>query len=90
VPVDVALVGTVKDTAEALLPRLNTYRDADHLSPMVAHYRPTRKRLDALGQSRGDHGPVHPQSLAMRLDRIAADDAVFVPDVGTPTLWAAR
>ena len=26
----------------------------------------------------------------MALDRIAADDAVFLPDVGTPTLWASR
>jgi pyruvate dehydrogenase (quinone) len=90
VPVDVGLVGTVKDTIEALLPQLNTQRGPAHLSRMVDHYRRTRKRLDALGHSRGDRGPVHPQSLTMALDRIAADDAVFVPDVGTPTLWAAR
>ena len=90
VPVDVALVGTVKDTAEALLPRLKTQRDGDHLARMVDHYRRTRKRLDERGHGRGDRGPIHPQSLTMALDRIAADDAVFVPDVGTPTLWAAR
>ncbi|MGA2010011.1 MAG: ubiquinone-dependent pyruvate dehydrogenase [Solirubrobacteraceae bacterium] len=90
VPVDVALVGTVRDTAQALLPQLKTQRDGDHLSRMVDHYRRTRKRLDALGHSRGDRGPVHPQALTIALDRIAADDAVFVPDVGTPTLWAAR
>jgi predicted glycosyltransferase len=29
-------------------------------------------------------------SLAAAIDRAAADDAVFIPDVGTPTLWAAR
>jgi pyruvate dehydrogenase (quinone) len=90
VPVDVALVGTVKDTAVALLPRLKAQRDSGHLSRMVAHYRRTRERLDALGASREGRGPVHPQLLAMALDRIADDDAVFVPDVGTPTLWAAR
>ena len=40
--------------------------------------------------SHGDHGP-DPSAVAREaLDRIAADDAVFLPDVGTPTLWAAR
>jgi pyruvate dehydrogenase (quinone) len=33
---------------------------------------------------------VHPQVLAAAVDRVAAHDAVFIPDVGTPTLWAAR
>jgi pyruvate dehydrogenase (quinone) len=28
--------------------------------------------------------------LARAIDAIAADDAVFIADVGTPTLWAAR
>ena len=35
-------------------------------------------------------GPIHPQLIATVLDQIAADDAVFLADVGTPTLWAAR
>ena len=90
VPVDVGLVGNVKDTVAALLPRLKSGRDATHLDRMQSHYRRTRKRSDAVAHSRGDRGPVHPQSLVMALDRIAADDAVFLPDVGTPTLWASR
>jgi pyruvate dehydrogenase (quinone) len=48
VPVDVALVGTVKDTLEALLPRLATSRDGAHLERMRAHYRRARARLDTL------------------------------------------
>jgi pyruvate dehydrogenase (quinone) len=57
---------------------------------MTDHYRRTRKNLDALAHSRGDTGPIHPQMLARVIDAIAADDAVFIADVGTPTLWAAR
>jgi len=90
VHVDVPLVGTVTDTIQALLPRLNDGRDATHLARMQAHYRRTRERLDALGHSHGDHGPIHPQTLAIAIDKLAAQDAVFLPDVGTPTLWAAR
>jgi pyruvate dehydrogenase (quinone) len=90
VPVDVALVGTVRDTVRALLPRLHDGADGAHLDRMLAHYRRTRRRLDALAVSTGDRGPLHPQAIAAALDRLGAEDAVFVPDVGTPTLWAAR
>ena len=90
VAVDVPLVGTVKDTIVALLPHLNGGRDASHLGRMTSHYRRTRQRLDALARSHGDRGPIHPQVTATAIDRVAGDDAVFLSDVGTPTLWAAR
>ena len=90
VPVDVALVGTVKDTIDVLTPRLDPKHDAEHLDRMTAHYRRTRARLDALSHSRGDRGPLHPQVIARAIDTLADDDAVFIADVGTPTLWAAR
>ena len=40
VAVDIPLVGTVKDTVVALLPRLNLSRDSAHLARMTAHYKP--------------------------------------------------
>jgi pyruvate dehydrogenase (quinone) len=88
--VDIGLVGTVRDTIAALLPRLDNGRGATHLERMQSHYRRTRERLDALAETHGNHGPIHPQVTAVAVDRVAADDAVFLADVGTPTLWAAR
>jgi len=90
VAVDVGLVGNVKDTIQALMPHLETARDTAHLQRMQAHYRRTRERLDALADGHGDTGPIHPQLTVTALDTVAADDAVFTADVGTPTLWAAR
>jgi len=91
VPVDVALVGTVTDTVRALLPLLRDGRDDAHLRRMVAHYRRTRRKLDALAAPSGSaRGPLHPQAVTAAIDRLGAQDAVFIPDVGTPTLWAAR
>ena len=90
IPVDIGLVGTVKDTIAALLPRLANGRDATHLARMRSHYRRTRERLDALAETHSEHGQIHPQVTAAAVDRVAADDAVFLADVGTPTLWAAR
>src|SRR4029077_21158168 len=53
------------------------------------HYRNARKDLDALAVNSTKH-PIHPQYVTRVLDRLAADDAVFTCDVGTPTIWAAR
>jgi pyruvate dehydrogenase (quinone) len=90
VPVDVPLVGTVKDTVDALLPLITAKTDSAHLDRMTAHYRRVRARLDRLAESRRSRSPLHPQSVATAIDRLAADDAVFTADVGTPCIWAAR
>ncbi len=90
VPVDVGLLGTVKDTGPALLALLKNGRDATHLARMRSHYRRTRERLDALADTHSDRGPIHPQTVAKAIDGLAAEDAVFLPDVGSPTVWAAR
>ncbi|MCW2526707.1 MAG: thiamine pyrophosphate-dependent enzyme putative carboligase or decarboxylase [Pseudonocardiales bacterium] len=90
VPVDVPLVGGVKETITALLPRLAANRDDRHLHRMTAHYRRTRSHFDALTRTRTDRGPLHPQTIVAAVDRIASDDAVFIPDVGTPAMWGAR
>jgi pyruvate dehydrogenase (quinone) len=88
--VDVPLVGTVKDTVRALIPRLTPKHDTGYLDQMRAHYEKARRRLDTLAG--GDHttGPLHPQTVAAAINRIASDDAVFLADVGSPVVWAAR
>jgi len=90
VHVDVPLVGTVADTVDALLPLLRVKSDSAHLDRMTGHYRRARSRLDKLAQQRRDRSPLHPQAVAAAVDRLAAPDAVFTADVGTPCIWAAR
>lgn len=88
--VDVPLVGTVKDTVEALLPKLRPKTDSVHLTRMRGHYARTRRELDALADNDRNRTPIHPQFVARTLDELADPDAVFIPDVGTPVIWAAR
>jgi pyruvate dehydrogenase (quinone) len=90
VPVDVALVGTVKDTLDALLPLINVKSDSEHLERMTGHYHRARARLDKLATEGRSSAPLHPQFVAASVDRLASDDAIFLCDVGTPTIWAAR
>ncbi len=89
-PVDIGLVGTVKDTALALIPLLTGSHPAKHLEDSLAHYRKTREKLDDLAVPAGRKKPLHPQYVTRVLDELAAEDAVFIPDVGSPVVWASR
>jgi len=88
-PIDVGLVGGVRETATALLPMIDAGRDAGHLRDSVEHYGKTRKQLDDLATDDGK-SPLHPQYVARLIDELAAPDAVFTADVGSPVIWAAR
>ncbi|MGM7680309.1 ubiquinone-dependent pyruvate dehydrogenase [Microbacterium sp. A94] len=89
-PLDLGLVGDVKATVTALLPRLAEKSDRSHVDDAVAHYRKTRTKLDELAVPSKGSNPIHPQYLARLLDEHANEDAIFTADVGSPTVWAAR
>ncbi|MGO3326416.1 thiamine pyrophosphate-dependent enzyme, partial [Gordonia sp. (in: high G+C Gram-positive bacteria)] len=65
-------------------------RDSKHLSKSVDHYRHTRASLDDLVTPSDAGDPVHPQYLTRLVSDSADGDAVFIPDVGSPVVWAAR
>jgi Thiamine pyrophosphate-requiring enzymes [acetolactate synthase, pyruvate dehydrogenase (cytochrome), glyoxylate carboligase, phosphonopyruvate decarboxylase] len=88
--VDIGLVGDVKATLQALTPQLTPKQDRHHLDQCLDHYRKARKGLDDLATGVPGKKPIHPQYVAKIVDELAADDAVFTCDVGTPTIWAAR
>jgi pyruvate dehydrogenase (quinone) len=89
-PLTLGLVGDVGDTVDALLPLLPQASDRGHLDDSLAHYARTRTKLDELATPRKDGQPLHPQYVARLIDELAADDAVLIPDVGSPVIWAAR
>jgi pyruvate dehydrogenase (quinone) len=88
--VDLGLVGSVRETLRELLPLLEEKSDAAHLELAQSHYKRARKGLDDLASGEPGKTPIHPQYLTAVLDKLAAEDAVFTCDVGTPTVWAAR
>ena len=89
-PVDLAVVGEVQATIEALLPLLQQNWEATHLAQAREHYARARKGLDDLAVGRPGKGLIHPQQIAKAISDHAATDAVFTCDVGLPTVWAAR
>lgn len=90
VQIDIGIVGDVAEAAAALTPLIAPGRDDKFLTRARDHYATARKGLDDLATPRDGDKPLHPQYVARVLDAVAADDAAFTVDVGTPAVWAAR
>ena len=88
--VDLGLIGSVKHTLDGLTPMLSGKKDRSYLDICLEHYKEARKGLDDLATGETGRTPIHPQFVAKIVDELAAQDAVFTCDVGTPTVWAAR
>ena len=89
-PVDLGLIGSVKETLLALTPLLGDKMERSHLDGCLEDYTKTRRELDELATGEPGRTPIHPQYVAKLVDEIASESAVFTCDVGTPTIWASR
>jgi len=85
---DFGFVGETRATLRALLPLLAQNDDERHLKVSLEHYRKTRQGLDDLATGETGRKPIHPQYVARVVDELAASDAIFSCDVGTPTISA--
>jgi pyruvate dehydrogenase (quinone) len=89
-PLELGLLGGVKETVAALLPEIVEKTDTSHLDDALDDYRKARRDLDALAESGPNTTLTHPQYLARLVSELATEDAVFTCDVGTPVIWTAR
>jgi pyruvate dehydrogenase (quinone) len=89
--VNLGLVGDIRDTLVALKPLIEQKSDdKGHLRASLDHYKKSREDLDSYAVGEPGRTPIHPQYVAKIINDVAAHDAIFTCDVGTPTLWAAR
>ena len=89
-PLTLGLVGDVKSTIVEMLPLLRSKQNTAHLDKSLEDYNRTRSSLDDLATAGRPGSAIHPQYVAALVSQIAADDAIFTCDVGTPAVWAAR
>ncbi|WP_375418687.1 ubiquinone-dependent pyruvate dehydrogenase [uncultured Hymenobacter sp.] len=88
--VEVGLAGDVAATLQLLLPHLTPRTDRAHLDEALARHRDDDETLAELATGEPGDTSLHPQHVARLLNELAAEDAIFTCDVGTPTIWAAR
>ena len=88
-PVSMGLVGDVGPTIEALLDRLERKTDTSHLDAARKQW---AEDLEGYVHEADESDPalIHPQFVTHTLDRLAADDAIFTADGGSPMVWLLR
>ena len=89
-PVQLGVVGDIKDTLQALLPRVVTADGRElFVMPMSSDTR-RRSRRRRLGRLRVSGGLIYGQYLTSIINRKAAEDALFAADDGTCGVWMLR
>jgi pyruvate dehydrogenase (quinone) len=89
-PLNLGVLGGVKETLTALLPKVASKSDSSYLQRAQEDYAQARKELDALAELDAGTRLIHPQAVTRVVSELAAEDAIFTCDVGTPIAWAAR
>ncbi len=89
-PVDLALVGDVKATLEALLPNVSQRSDTAFLDKHLAETHEFDRLLNHYVEKGPDLKPIRPEYLAATLSELASDDAMFFADTGTACIWLSR
>ena len=88
--VDIGLAGDIKDTINALLPKLKGNEDSDFLEEMQKEYQKSEKALEEFAVAEGEKDEIHPEYVAHVINELADDDAIFTVDTGMSSVWAAR
>lgn len=88
-PVEIGVVGNVKATLQALLPRLNEHQDDSFMTTYVDRYKKLRAKEAEEAPSKSDQ-KIAGSYLAKLINRLAPDDTIFVADDGTPLAWMLR
>jgi pyruvate dehydrogenase (quinone) len=88
-PVQLGVVGDIKDTLQALLPRVPQRTDSSFRDAYVERHQKALK-AQAARSTPGKRGMIYGQYLSSIINRKAADDALFAADDGTCGVWMLR
>ena len=87
-PVNAAVVGDVKATLKALLPKLERRNDRSFLE--LAQQRMKEWRTTLAEQENDTSFPIKPQYLVSRVNKMLEEDAMISIDTGAHTVFSAR
>ena len=88
-PVTFGAVGNIKDTLQALLPRIQQREPSAFRAGYIERHEKALK-AQAARATPGHKGRIPGQYLTSVIDRFASDDAVFIGDDGTALVWLLR
>ncbi|MGO9488688.1 MAG: thiamine pyrophosphate-dependent enzyme [Solirubrobacteraceae bacterium] len=87
---DYGVAGDAAPTLRGLSTRVAEKSDDSHLRAAQKVHEEALRKLDVYVRHTGGQSPVHPEFVAATLDRLASEDAIFIPDTGMSAVWACR
>ncbi|MCK0204421.1 thiamine pyrophosphate-dependent enzyme [Ornithobacterium rhinotracheale] len=89
--VDIGLAGDIKDTINALLPKLKGNDSDEFLKKMQKEYKESEDALERfVKEDSTKTDEIQPEYVAHVINELAEDDAIFTVDTGMTSVWAAR
>jgi pyruvate dehydrogenase (quinone) len=88
--VDLGLVGDIRATIAALLPKVRQKADSRFLDTRLDETRKFHELLQHYVNKGPGIKPIRPEFVAATLSELADPDAMFFADTGTPCIWLAR
>jgi pyruvate dehydrogenase (quinone) len=87
--VEIGVVGDIAATLDVLEPRLVPNTSTEFLQHCRSLYKDALEDFEKQAAP-GRTGLIHPQQVAVLLDKHADDDALFTADAGSPMVWLVR
>lgn len=87
-PVTIGAVGNIKETLQALLPRLDKHENAAFLNAYLERHE--KDTAAARAETASGSDAISGTYLTKVINKYAAEDALFAADDGTPAVWMAR
>ncbi|HEX4411308.1 MAG TPA: thiamine pyrophosphate-dependent enzyme [Xanthobacteraceae bacterium] len=87
-PVALGVVGNIKETLEALLPRLQQHDGSNFLETYVKRHQKDQESANA--ETASADSTISGTHLTKLINKYAAKDALFTADDGTALVWALR
>jgi pyruvate dehydrogenase (quinone) len=88
-PVGLGLVGDIAATLRELMPLIDTKSDDRHLQNALKQWENDTDTYVESGENK-DPDLIHPQQVTRMVDRMAAENAIFTADGGSPMVWLLR
>jgi pyruvate dehydrogenase (quinone) len=88
--VDLGLVGDIKTTVSALLPRVSEKTETKFLEKQLKETESFHELMQHYVEKGPQIKPIRPEYLISTLNELASSDALFFADTGTACIWVAR
>jgi pyruvate dehydrogenase (quinone) len=87
---DLGIWGDVRETLQALLPKLDIKQNREYLDTTVRKHKEKLRKMNVYVDHVGKRLPMHPEPVAAALSQAAAPNAIFTADTGMCNVWSAR